>query len=550
MAHATGSLHALRSSVRLTKVYVGAPPNQKVFETELRFILREPRSKIARAVTQPTGDALILFNRSPKHFPAILEYMACPSARAWKQAFPDEGGLLEFLEEAEFYGLEALATEIQAVLHEVRRANVYVGAGWEFLTIGAAIAACAHGQRVIVSPGTYEEHLHISKDVSIIAMDSVTAPAAPSAARAATGGKGGGPGVVIQFASNSVVSVSGSVVLQNVTVKRILRTGFERKNVIVNLDEDAVTHDNTTEFEGAAVRAVYGGSLKMLGCSVMSQTDSMLSIETGCCVDAHHCTFSKARGTGITCRGRLRMRNCDVTGATDSAIVVELGSLDLQHCTLSAIGARSCLISRSSSVTCTHSTFSGCSGPCIRLHCVGTLTADVFGALLEAHSPASKHANESATLAQNGCDPGVVMLLLVKFQSMATAAPARPADLQTMSLKQLKDRLLIGESTFKNCVVKDCGSMGMVCCGGSVRLVEMSLQSCQRLAVLVQDGCKLSVSSCHVSSCTGSAMWARSHSVVMAVGLHLENSGISGLVVDGSASVRLIDSSICSSART
>ena len=102
------SLQALRSSVRLTKIYVGLPPHQTVFETELRFILREPHSKIARAVTQPTSTAPISFARSPKHFPAILEHLACPSQRSWARTFPDEGGLLEILEEAEFYGLAGL----------------------------------------------------------------------------------------------------------------------------------------------------------------------------------------------------------------------------------------------------------------------------------------------------------------------------------------------------------------------------------------------------------------------------------------------------------
>ncbi len=548
MAQASGSLHALRSSVRLTKLFVGFPPHRKVFETELRFILREPRSKIARAVTQPANDAPISFDRSPKHFPAILEYLSRPTARAWAQDFPDEAGLLEFLDEAEFYGLEALAAEIQGRLYEIRRINVYVGIGRDYVTIGAAIAACSQGQRIMVEPGTYEERLDITKDVSIIALDSAAGLAL--SARGNRDQKSSAGGVIIQFASNSVITISSNVSVENLTIRRILRTGFDRKNVVVDLKEETVTRDSTTEFAGAAIRVVKGGSLKLQRCCVMSQSDSMLSIDPGCRANAHHCAFSKACGHGITCRGHLSMHSCQVSHATDSALVVELGFIEMQHCSLTSSVATSCLISRNSSVSCAHCTFSGCSGPCVRLECVGALTADVFDALVAEHAAASKSANETASLSQNGCDPAVLSLLLAKFQGLATAAPARLVDMQSMSLKQLKQLLLIGESLFNNCVVKDCNSVGIVCCGGSVRLIEVALQSCKHLAVLAQDRTKLSISSCRISDCSGCALWARSQAAVLAVSLQLEDSHVSGLVVDGCAMVKLIDSSIISSGRS
>ena len=258
MSQTPASLQALRSSVRLTKIHVGLHPDKKVFETELRFILREPQSKLARAVTQPTSTAPVSFERSPKHFPAILEYLSCPTARSWAVTYSQEESLLQFLDEAEFYGLEGLKKDINLVLYDARRVNVYVGIGREHVTIGSAIAACSAGQRVLVEPGTYEEHLEITKDVAIIALKAAVAPVPPSAAAGAPRARGakhlqeGTKGVVVQFASNSVISVSGSVFIENVTIRRILRTGFDRKNVIVDLQEEAVTRDNTTEVDGAA----------------------------------------------------------------------------------------------------------------------------------------------------------------------------------------------------------------------------------------------------------------------------------------------------------
>ena len=551
-------LQALRSSVRLTKIHVGIPPHQKVYEAELRFILREPHSKIARAVTQPTSDAPISFSRSPKLFPAILKHLSSPKARAWVQTFPDECDLLEFLEEAKFYDLTGLEKDIEAHLCDIRRVNVYVGIGRDYLTIGSAISACAAGQRVIVAPGTYEEHLEITKDVSIIAMSDAAAPnppssapnAAPAPRAAGRAAQAGARGVVIQFASNSVICVCSNVFLENVTVRRIMRSGFDRKNVIVDLQEEAVTADNTVEHEAAAVRVEHGGSLKMHGCCLSSQTDSMLSIVAGCSVDAVNCSFNKARGNGIVCRGHLSMRGCSVAHSSESGIVVELGFLDMASCTMNLSGSRSCLISRSSTVSCAHTTFSGCCGPCIRLESIGTLSSDVFTACLQNHAPSSNALNEDITLPQNGFDPAALSLLLATFQGMATAAAARPADLVSLNLKQLKDKLVIGDALFKNCVVKECGSIGLVCCGGSVRLIEVSLQACKRLALLVQDQSKLSISSCNISNSTGSAIWARSRSVVLAVGLKLEDNNVCGLVVDGFASVRLVDSSISGSGRS
>lgn len=561
MAQTPAPLQALRSSVRLTKIQVGVPPHHLVFEVELRFMLREPQSKIARAVTQPTSDAPISFARPPTYFPAIVQHLSDPKARAWAQKFPDEAALLEFLEEAEFYDLVGLAKEIRSRLCDVRRVNVYVGIGRDFLTIGAAVAACGDGQRIIVEPGSYEEHLEITKDVSIIALTDETAPAPPHAApiaplvpRAHAGGgkRGGGVsrGVIIQFASDFVVRVSGKLYIENVTIKRIQRTGFERKNVLVDLSEDAVKLDNTVEQSAAAVRVVSGGSLQMQGCCLVSQTDSMLSVESGCSVTALQCDFNKARGNGITCQGRLAMRSCTVTGGTDAAIVVELGSLELIGCSVSLSEGRSCLISRSSNITCSHTTFSACSGPCIRLGCVGTLTSDVFASCVQARAPTSNDLKTDATLPQNGFDPAALSLLLTKFQGMATAVPATSHDMQTLKLRELKHKLIIGEALFKNCTLKDCGSTGIVCCGGSIRLIDVSLQECKRVALLVQDQAKLSISSCRISNCSGSAMWARGRSGVLAVGLKVEGSNTSGIVVDGFASARLVDSSISGSARS
>jgi hypothetical protein len=556
MSQTPASLQALRSSVRLTKIHVGLHPDKKVFETELRFILREPQSKLARAVTQPTSTAPVSFERSPKHFPAILEYLSCPTARSWAVTYSQEESLLQFLDEAEFYGLEGLKKDINLVLYDARRVNVYVGIGREHVTIGSAIAACSAGQRVLVEPGTYEEHLEITKDVAIIALKAAVAPVPPSAAAGAPRARGakhlqeGTKGVVVQFASNSVISVSGSVFIENVTIRRILRTGFDRKNVIVDLQEEAVTRDNTTEVDGAAVVVIGGGSIKMEACRVMSQTGSMMSIEAGCSVSAHHCAFDEARGNGITCRGSLNMRSCGVSHCTDCAVVMELGSLDMQHCTLSSRAARSCLISRHSAITCTHTTFSGCTGPCIQLECTGALTADVFAACMQAQSPSSSAPHPTATLPHNGFDPASIALLHATLQSMVTAAPASIADLRSMTVQQLKAKLVTGEALLKNCVVRECGSMGLVCCGGSVRLIEVSLHACPRLAVLVQDNSKLTLSSCRIVDSAGCAVWARSQSLIMAVGLRVEGSGLSAFVIDGFASVRLVDCDICSSGRS
>jgi hypothetical protein len=155
MSQTPSSLQALRSSVRLTKIHVGIHPHKMVFETELRFILREPQSKLARAVTQPVSAAPVSFERSPEHFPAILEYLSSPTALSWASTYCKEDSLLQFLEEAEFYGLEGLKKDISLVLYDARRMNVYVGIGRDYPTIASAVAACSPGQRVLVEPGTY-----------------------------------------------------------------------------------------------------------------------------------------------------------------------------------------------------------------------------------------------------------------------------------------------------------------------------------------------------------------------------------------------------------
>jgi hypothetical protein len=498
----------------------------------------------------------VSFARNPKYFPAILEYLASPTARSWVRHAPNEASALELLEDAKYYGLVGLEKEVSAFLSDLRNENLFVGVGRRFVTIAAAIAASSRGQRILVEPGTYEECLEITKDISLIAIAPACAPRPPLTAASARGParndknfKGSEQSVVIQFASNAVVSVSGSVVLENIAVRRIMRTGFDRKNVFVDLQEERVTQDNVAEHAGAAVRVVGGGRLKMQNCNVASHTDSMLSIDAGCSVEALNCTFSTSRGPGISCRGLLKMHSCSVSRAEGCAIVVELGSLIMDHCQVSA-SACSCIISRSSSISCAHSTFSGGRLPCIQLLSVGALTSDIFNCCLQSHAPSSNTLDDNATLARNGFDSAAVALLLAKFQSLSTAAAATSSDLRSLSVKQLKERLVIGEALFKNCVVNECSSSAIVCCGGSLRMIEVSILGCERLALLLQDQAKVSMSSCIISNCAGCAVWARSRAVVMVVGLQLRQSAVCGLVVDGLASLRLVDSSISASGRS
>ena len=86
----------------------------------------------------------------------------------------------------------------------------------------------------------------------------------------------------------------------------------------------------------------------------------------------------------------------------------------------------------------------------------------------------------------------------------------------------LRQALASGESSFKNCSISGCDGCGIVCCGGSVRMIDVQLHSCNPLSILAQDAAKLSLSSCRITAAAACGVWARSGAVVLATGLQLQ----------------------------
>jgi len=194
-------------------------------------------------------------------------------------------------------------------------------------SIGRALQAAAEGALITVAPGRYEENLHITRAVSLVAESA---------------GAGGEPGVEIRAAAGSVAIIEAEAQLSGLALVGADGDApvLDVRNGQVALDGCALTGD-----AWAAALAWHDGVLALRGCRV---------------------TNGQGAGVVITSPGASALEDTEFTGIGSSAVVVaEQGRLTVRGCTLRRVGGNGVCANGNGSVVVDDTTIDGCGKPAV-----------------------------------------------------------------------------------------------------------------------------------------------------------------------------------------